>query len=81
MFTVSPNPTNGDVVVTMVSNIAKNVIFELSTADGKMVFKQNIEVTKGINKIPLTLNKNKYLPSGLYFLKANGVIKRLVVNK
>ena len=80
-WSVSPNPTKGDVVVTMVSNIVKNVLFELSTADGKMVFKQNVEVIKGANKIPLALNKNKYLPSGLYFLKANGTTQRLVINQ
>ena len=79
-WTVSPNPTNGDVVVTMVSNIAKNVIFELSSAEGKMVFNQIIKVIKGQNKIPLALNKNKYLPSGLYFLKANDITKSLILN-
>ena len=79
-WSVSPNPTSGEVVVEMVSKENKVVVFELMDAQGKILFTQNIEVVKGTNIFNLNLKSKTSLQSGLYFLKANGATQRLIVN-
>ncbi len=79
-FTVSPNPTSGNVVVNLISKENKLVVFELSNVQGKMLYTQSFEAVKGNNTFKLNLKKKSNLPSGLYFLKANGTVQRIVIN-
>jgi hypothetical protein len=78
-WSVSPNPTSGDVVVNMISKENKTVVFELINAQGKALYTQSFEVIKGKNVFNLNLKKKNYLASGLYFLKANGMMQRLII--
>ena len=80
LFTVSPNPTNGEVVVNMFSKTNKLVVFELCNTIGKKLFEQSVEITKGNNVFHFNLKNKNYLPSGIYFMKANGEVQRIVIN-
>jgi len=83
-WTVSPNPNDGNIVISLTSNTNKTVVFELSNALGKILYKQSFEAVKGNNTYHFNLNKNTKLTSGIYFIKAIGLegenVKRLVVN-
>ena len=78
-WSFSPNPTSGEVIVKMISRENKSVLFELIDAQGKNLFTHNFELNKGANVLNLNLKEKNNLPSGLYFIKANGITKRLIV--
>ncbi len=82
-FSVSPNPTSGEVKLTIVSKVNKAVNFELTDAQGKSILKQAAELQKGNNSFTLNLKQNGNLTTGIYFLKAIGVegenVKRIIV--
>ena len=62
MWTVSPNPTSGDVAVALVSKSNKNIVFELSNAQSKTLYTQNFEAVKGNNIFKLNLKKKANFP-------------------
>ena len=82
-FSVYPNPTTGNIVITLSSNQNKKITFELSNAQGKTLLQQGFDIAKGNNVYHLNLNKNDKLPKGIYFLKANELIgeqvKKIIV--
>ena len=83
LFSVSPNPTSGNIKVSLVSKINQTVSFELTDAKGKAILKQAIELQKGSNNFTLNLKQNGNLTTGIYFLKAVGFddenVKRIMV--
>ena len=83
LFSVSPNPTNGDIKINMLCKTNKTIRFELCDAQGRVLLQQSFEATKGNNTIRINLKKNTHLPSGIYFLKAIGLegedVKKLIV--
>ncbi len=82
-FSVSPNPTNGEIKVTITSKQSNAVSFELTDAQGKAIFKQTVELKKGNNNFILNLKQNGNITTGIYFLKAVGAegdnIRRVMV--
>jgi hypothetical protein len=82
-WSVSPNPTSGEIKVSIVSKTNKTVSFELTDAQGKIILKQSVELQKGNNNFTINLKKNGNLTTGIYFLKAVGVegdnVKRIIV--
>jgi hypothetical protein len=82
-FSVSPNPTSGDIKISMISKLNKTVVFELTDAQGKTILKQTAELQKGNNSFALNLKKNGNLTTGIYFLKAIGFegdnVRRIMV--
>ncbi|MCX6210246.1 MAG: T9SS type A sorting domain-containing protein, partial [Bacteroidetes bacterium] len=82
-WSVSPNPTSGEIKVSIVSKNNKTVSFELTDAQGKTILKQSVELQKGNNNFTINLKKNGNLTTGIYFLKAIGVegenVKRIMV--
>ena len=56
-FTVSPNPTTGNIVINLVSNFNKKVTFKLSNIIGETLLQQSFQAVKGNNIYYL----NKYL--------------------
>ena len=72
-WTVSPNPNDGNIVVSLSSNSNKTIVFELSNVVGKTLYKQAVEAVKGINNFHLNLNKNTKIASGVYFIKVIGM--------
>ncbi len=82
-WSVSPNPTSGDIKVAMVCKAAKTIVFELSNAEGKTITQQSFEAIRGNNTININLKKNTHLPTGIYFLKAVGLdgenVKKIIV--
>ena len=82
-WSVNPNPTSGEIKVSILSKVNKTVSFELTDAQGKTILKQAIELQKGSNSFTLNLKQNGNLATGIYFLKAVGVegdnMKRIMV--
>ena len=82
-FSVSPNPTSGEVVILLTSNSNKKIVFKLTDVAGKTLHIQGVEAIKGNNTYQLNLKKKSHVPSALYFLKANGLegedVKRIVI--
>jgi hypothetical protein len=78
-FSVSPNPTSGEIMISLMSNTAKKVMFELSNTIGKTLYTQCFETIKGKNVYPINLHKHGNLAKGLYFIKAVGLNNNPVV--
>ncbi len=82
-FSVSPNPTSGEIKVSLVSKINTTISFELTDAQGKTILKQVAELQKGNNSFTLNLKQNGNITTGVYFLKAVGLegenVKRIMV--
>ncbi len=82
-FSVSPNPTSGEIKVSIISKVNKVVSFELTDAQGKTILKQSVELQKGNNNFTMNLKKNGNITTGVYFLKAVGIegdnVKRIMV--
>jgi hypothetical protein len=72
-WSVSPNPTSGEIKVSIVSKTNKTVSFELTDAQGKTILKQVVELQKGNNNFAMNLKKNGNITTGIYFLKAVGI--------
>ena len=82
-WTVSPNPNDGNLVVSLSSNTNKIIVFELTNAFGKTLSSQAVEAVKGNNSFHLNLNKNAKLATGVYFIKVIGQesdhVKKIIV--
>ncbi|MFY7964465.1 MAG: alpha-amylase family glycosyl hydrolase [Chitinophagaceae bacterium] len=82
-WSVSPNPTSGEIKVSIASKTNKTVSFELTDAQGKTILKQSVELQKGTNNFAMNLKQNGNLTTGVYFLKADGIegenVKRIMV--
>ena len=82
-FSISPNPTNGEIKVNLISKVNKIVSFELTDAQGRAILKQAIELQKGSNNFTLNLKQNSNLTTGIYLLKAVGFdgdnVRRIMV--
>ena len=78
-LSVSPNPTNGEIKVTLIIKVNKKVSFELSNAQGRILYTENFNAVKGKNTFYLNLKKNQHLSSGLYFLKTDDFVQRLII--
>jgi uncharacterized protein (TIGR02145 family) len=81
-WTVSPNPTTGQVVVNLTLQKAQRVELLLTTADGRVLktWKQNFAA--GTSAWPLDLKSGGYLPAGMYWMKipeVDGVVRKIVV--
>ena len=82
-WTVSPNPTTGEVKVNIVCKTNKLVRLELSNVEGKQVFEQPIYIVEGSNFFSTNLKKKANLSSGFYYLKIAGLegenVKKILV--
>ena len=82
-WSVSPNPTSGEIKVSLVSKVNKTISFELTDAQGKAIFKQVVELQKGNNNFTMNLKQNGNITAGIYFLKAVGIegenVQRMMV--
>lgn len=58
-LTIFPNPSNGEIIIENLDEMAKNYLVELIDNNGNLVFKTELDT----NKLKLDL------PNGLYFLK------------
>lgn len=65
-FTISPNPTNSEIILRFNSNKCEATELEIYSIDGKLVFQQNMELLSGKQEIKLDFNS---LSSGIYSVK------------
>ena len=73
VWSVSPNPTSGEIKVSILSKVNKTVSFELSGAQGKSILKQDVKLQKGNNSFTLNLTQKGNLTTGIYFLHSTGL--------
>ena len=59
-----PNPTSGSFVSEITLQKSHNIEYFISNREGKVVYRENIFMQSGNNKVPFDIN----LPSGLYFI-------------
>ena len=59
-----PNPTNGSFISEIILQQSQNIEYFISNREGKVVYRKNIFMQSGNNKVPFDIN----LPSGLYFM-------------
>jgi Dockerin type I domain/Secretion system C-terminal sorting domain len=82
-WTVGPNPSNGNIVVSLQASINKKITFQLCDAQSKALFTQTVEAVAGSNNYKINLNKNGKLPIGVYFIKAIGMegedVKKILI--
>jgi len=70
---VYPNPSSGDVNISINTNIDKRVTLMLFDVNGKIVYQKPVSLVNGINKFQLNLAKHSKLKSGIYYFKVNGL--------
>jgi hypothetical protein len=70
---VYPNPTKGDVKVSINTNIDKRVSLMLFDVNGKVVYQKPVSVVSGNNQFQLHLAKQASIKSGVYYFKVNGL--------
>ena len=63
-FKSFPNPTSGSFISEISLQQSQNIEYFISNRYGKVVYRKNIFMQNGINKVPF----NKNLPLGLYFI-------------
>ncbi|MEN9612185.1 MAG: hypothetical protein RLZZ628_2999 [Bacteroidota bacterium] len=66
--TLSPNPTDGALLMTLKSLVAKEVTFEFYNSVGSKVYAQTQQVQNGENKLFFDVTK---LPAGVYFIQTS----------
>ena len=83
IWNVSPNPTNGLVNVNLLLTKEKDIQFELTTQDGKLMMVKKVAIAKGNSSYELNLKQKAKLVAGVYFLKAIGIegmnTKRIII--
>lgn len=62
-FTLSPNPANREVIVSVSSPTNEQTDLRVFNVIGEQVYQQQVRVTKGTSQVPLSLE----LPQGMYF--------------
>jgi autotransporter-associated beta strand protein len=72
---VYPNPTRDVLRVEFTASDASASTVQVTDLTGRVVLSQNVAVNKGANLLPLNVAS---LPSGAYFVKVNGDVKRFV---
>lgn len=70
---VYPNPSKGDVKVTINTNIEKRVTLMLFDANGKIVYQKPVSLISGNNQFQLNFTKQIHLKTGVYYFKVNGL--------
>ncbi|MFY7963598.1 MAG: T9SS type A sorting domain-containing protein [Chitinophagaceae bacterium] len=70
---VYPNPTKGEVSISINTNIEKRVSLNLFDVNGKIVYQKPVSLINGNNKFQLNLTKQINLKSGIYYLKVSGI--------
>ena len=82
-WSVSPNPTNGEIKLDILCKVSKLVRLELSNVDGKKVFEQSVAFVSGANSFTINLKKKMNLPAGYYYLKVGGLegedVKKILI--
>jgi PKD domain len=65
LLTVSPNPNNGNFVCTFESDAARTMQLNVADVSGRIIYRQSIQATTGLNSVPVTLPANIKHPSML----------------
>jgi hypothetical protein len=81
-WSVTPNPTSGIVWLTLSIPKKQQVSMVLTSADGRIVWKEERELPAGVSKRLINLQSNKKLSSGIYYLQLPGIdasVKKLVL--
>jgi hypothetical protein len=75
---LSPNPTNGALLVTLKSIVDKDVTFDFYNAVGSKVYSQTQQVQHGENELFFDVTK---LANGIYFIRTSEQDEKLPLTK
>ena len=82
-WNVVPNPSNGVVKTNLSLTQSKDIQFQLTTVDGKVIMNKKVSALKGNSTNTLNLQQQAKLAAGVYYLKAVGIegenTKRIVI--
>jgi hypothetical protein len=82
---IYPNPTNGEVKISINTNIDKRVTLMLLDAIGKVVYQKPVSLVNGNNRFQINLTKQASIKSGVYYFKVNGLdaiaIKEILITR
>lgn len=73
---ISPNPAKSNLIVTIHSFETHSSFIEIINLIGQPLFKKSVQIIKGVNTIPIDVSN---LPKGIFFLKLDDMIKKLIV--
>jgi hypothetical protein len=76
MLDVIPNPAKTNLLVHINSAQTHSAIIEIINILGQPIFKKNIQIIKGINTMPIDVSN---LPRGVFLLKVDDTIKKLIL--
>ena len=82
-WNVVPNPSNGVVKANLSLTQSKDIQFQLTTLEGKVIMTKKVSALKGNSTNTLNLQQQTKLAAGVYYLKAVGIegenTKRIVI--
>jgi Secretion system C-terminal sorting domain len=73
---VMPNPAKANLFVHITSAQAHSSTIEIINLLGQIIFKKYVQTIKGVNSIPVDVSN---LPRGVFFLKVEDMIKKLIL--
>ncbi len=83
-FKIYPNPSNDKLIVEINALINENILIELADYKGAMLFRKNVSVKQGINRIDLSSDISS-LKNGYYFLNIKSknyrIGKKIIIAK
>ena len=72
-WNVAPNPSNGVVKTNLSLTQSKDIQFQLTTLEGKVIMTKKVSALKGNSTNTLNLQQQTKLAAGVYYLKAVGI--------
>ena len=77
-WTLSPNPTPGKLAIQLQLQESKPIQFQLTNAQGKLLYTKSCPATKGTTTLQLNLTEQAPILPGIYHLKAIGLTGKQV---
>lgn len=82
---VAPNPSKGLIQLRVTARKSQQISINITDVLGRTILKKQIDVAVGANDMPLNLEVNGTIPSGIYYLKVQGLdkifVKQILVQK
>jgi hypothetical protein len=82
---VTPNPSKGLIQLRVTARKSQQISINITDVLGRTILKKQIVVAVGANDMPLNLEVNRTIPSGIYYLKVQGLdkifVKQILVQK
>ncbi len=82
---VAPNPSKGVIQLRITAKQSQSITINITDVLGRTIVKKQMTVAAGLNDLPLNLEVNGTILSGVYYLKVEGLekvfVKQILVQK